>query len=92
MDLDVKAYRGTVYEIKVITENESKLAESLKNAFGKPNYSVRSGTYTWESSSLSLSLISKGKSKFELIYLWSGIKKLVRKDHQEEINQISEDF
>jgi len=92
LDLYVKVYRGTIYEIKVITEKNSKLAESLKTAFGTPNYSVRSGTYTWGSPSVSLSMISKGKSKFELIYLWTSIKKLVQKDRQQEINQISDDF
>ena len=92
LDLEVKVYRGTIYEIKVITKNDSKFAESLKKAFGSPNYSVRSGMYTWGSPSVSLSMISKGKSRFELIYLWTGIKQLVQKDRQAEINQISEDF
>ncbi len=92
LDLEVKVYRGTIYEIDIITEKDNKLAKSLKKAFGTPNYSVRSGTYNWGSPSVSLSMIGKGKSKIELIYRWSGIKGLVKKDHQVEIDEISGDF
>ena len=91
-ELQVKVYRGTIYEIDVLTEKDPRLAESLKKAFGNPIFSVRSNTYNWSSKSVGLSMTSKGKSKFELIYRWKDIRNLVKKDRQDEIQDISQDF
>src|SRR5689334_9000554 len=45
--IEVKTYKGLIYQISVITEKDSRLMKGMESALGKPIYNVRDESYNW---------------------------------------------
>src|SRR5688572_17905480 len=43
--IEVKTYKGLIYEILVVTEKDTRLMKGMENALGKPAYNVRDESY-----------------------------------------------
>jgi hypothetical protein len=91
-DVEVLAYNGEVYKIKVVTEKNPKLYSGLKKAFGEPTFSPRGDNYYWATKNVNLTFGTSAKTKLELIYTSHVMKGRLKKDKEEEIEDISEDF
>jgi hypothetical protein len=91
-DVEVLAYNGEVYKIKVITEKNPKLYSGLKKAFGEPTFSPRGDNYYWATQNINLTFGNNSKSRLELVYTSHVVKSHLKKDKEEEIEDISEDF
>ncbi len=91
-DVEVLAYNGEVYKIKVVTEKNPKLYGGLKKAFGEPTFSPRGDNYYWSTDKINLTFGNSAKTKLELIYTSHVMRKRLKKDKEEEIEDISEDF
>jgi len=91
-DVEVLAYKGEVYQIKVITEKNPKLYRGLKKAFGEPTFSPRGDNYYWSTDNLGLTFGNNAKSKLQLLYTSYVMKGRLKEDKKEEIEDISEDF
>jgi hypothetical protein len=91
-DVEVLAYNGEVYKIKVITEKNPKLYSGLKKAFGEPIFSPRGDNYYWSTDNLNLTFGNSSKTKLQLVYTSHVMKGRLKKDKEEEIEDISEDF
>ena len=90
--LEVRTYKGEIFEIKVITEKNPDLYQGLKKAFGEPEFSLASNTYFWRSSSVKLTYIANNKGKIEMVYTSLKMRNRLKSDQKEVVDIISEDF
>lgn len=91
-ELEVLAFKGEVYKIKVVTDKNTKLYGGLKKAFGEPNYSPRSDNYYWATDNLVLIFKSHSKNKLQLTYQSYIVEQKLKQEKKDEIQSISEDF
>ena len=91
-ELEVRAYKGKIFEIKVVTEHNEKLIKALEKAFGEARYSMRSNIYYWRTEKLSLSWKSHSKGKTMMLYHSYVMRDLIRQDKKKEIADLAEDF
>lgn len=90
--IEVKAYKGLVYEILVITEKDERLMKGMERAFGKPVYNVRDESYNWATKNIGLKFRSKSKSQLELFYSSNIVYKKMHEDKSKKIDDIASDF
>lgn len=91
-DLEVKAYKGEVFEIKVVTEKDPKLYKGLKQIYGEPEYNYRSAVSQWTSKSIRMTYASESKNKMVLTYYSYVMMDKLKKEKEETIDAISDDF
>jgi hypothetical protein len=91
-DLEVQTYDNLIFQIKVITEKDTKLYRALSKAFGKPEFSLAKKSYFWEAPSLILYYQSIGSDKLELKYYSFEVEQKYKADKKEEIAELSEEF
>lgn len=91
-NLEVKVYKDSIFEIRVITEKDPKLYKGLKKAFGTPEFAYRSGKYYWKSKRLMLTYSSYSSNKIEMVYRSFVMKGKLKADKEEEVNDIVSDF
>jgi len=90
--IEVKAYKGLIYEIVVITEKDTRLMKGMENALGKPIYNVRDESYNWGGKNLALKFSSRSKNQLELLYTSTVMHKMMREDKDKKIDDIADDF
>ena len=91
-EVEVLAYKGEVYKITVITEKNPKLYNGLKKAFGEATFSYRNDNYYWSTDNITLTFGNKAKTKLKLEYTSHIMKRRLKEDKKEEIEDISQDF
>ena len=90
--IEVKTYRGLIYEINVSTEKDPQVMKALEKSYGKAIYSVRAEQFYWRAPD-TLSLIYKGHSKkIELSYRSVPVRKIMYADKGKKIEEIADDF
>ena len=90
--IEVKAYKGLIYEISVVTEKDTRLMKGMESALGKPIYNVRDESYNWSGKNLGLKFRSISKSQLELFYTSTIMHKMMREDKDKKIDDIADDF
>ncbi|MEX2335782.1 MAG: hypothetical protein WD555_00750 [Fulvivirga sp.] len=91
-DLEVKTYKDSIFEIKVITEKDPNLYKGLKKVFGTPEFNYKSRQYYWKSDRLQLSYSSFSNTKIEMVYR-SYIMSAKRKEEKKQVvENIVDDF
>lgn len=90
--IEVKTYKNQIYEIRVITEKDTRLMKAMETALGKPVYDVRNDTYTWTGKNLKLTFKPASKTKLELLYTSYVVHKLMKEDKKKKIDDIADDF
>ncbi len=90
-NLELKTYKGLVYEIVVTTEKDQRLMKGMELALGKATYNVRTRAYHWRANSLSLTFIGN-KNSITLIYKSSTMMKMMYADRGKKIEKIADDF
>jgi hypothetical protein len=90
--IEVKTYKGFIYEISVVTEKDTRLMKSMERALGKPIYNVRDESYNWAGKNLGLKFRSQSKSQLELLYTSNIVHKMMREDKDKKIDDIADDF
>ncbi len=89
--ITLKTYKGLIYEIDVTTAKDPTVMRGLEKSFGKSTYSIRSESYYWKATSLSL--IYKGHHKeIQLTYRSVPIINLMYTDKGKKIEQVADDF
>ncbi len=91
--VELKAYKGLVYEIIVTTPKDPRIMRGLEKSYGKATYNIRTETYNWHAHQ-QISLTYKGKNKKEvtLTYRSYPMVKLMYADKKKKIDEIAEDF
>jgi hypothetical protein len=90
--IEVKTYKGLIYEILVITEKDERLMKGMERALGKPVYNIRDESYNWGSKNVGLRFSSFSKNQLQLLYTSNIIHNKMREDKSKKIDDISEDF
>jgi hypothetical protein len=91
-EIEVKTYKGLIYEILVITDKDTRLMKGMENALGKPVYNVRDESYNWVGKNVSLKFKSHSKNQLELQYGSKVVYKIMSEDKAKKIKDISGDF
>ncbi|HOO10871.1 MAG TPA: hypothetical protein PKW06_13095 [Cyclobacteriaceae bacterium] len=90
--LELKAYKGLVYQIDVITHKDTRLMKGMERLYGKPKYILPTDTYNWTADSLSLTFKDHSKREIKLTYRSYPILKMMRVDKGKKIDDIADDF
>lgn len=89
--IELKTYRGFIYEILVSTAKDAKVMQGLEKAFGKATYTVRTESWYWKGETLSLTY--KGHHKhISLTYKSAPVIKMMYADKGKKIEAVAEDF
>jgi hypothetical protein len=91
--VELKTYKGLIYEIIVTTSKDPRIMRGLEKSYGKATYNIRTETYNWHVPK-QISLIYKGKNKKEvtLTYRSYPVVRLMYADKKKKIEEIAEDF
>jgi hypothetical protein len=90
--IELKAYKGLIYEIIVTTPKDPRIMRGLEKSYGKAAYNVRTENYAWRAPD-QLSLIYKGHHKeVKLIYKSIPVVKMMYADKKKKVEEIADDF
>jgi hypothetical protein len=90
--VELKTYRGLIYEIIVTTPKDPRIMRALEKSFGKATYNMRTETYAWRAPD-QLSLVYKGQNKeIKLIYKSHPVIKIMYADKKKKVEEIADDF
>ncbi len=91
--VELKTYKGLIYEIIVTTPKDPRIMRALEKSYGKATYNLRTETYNWQAPK-QISLIYKGENKRDvtLTYRSYPMIKLMYADKKKKIEEIAEDF
>ncbi|MEQ8424402.1 MAG: hypothetical protein RIA63_06810, partial [Cyclobacteriaceae bacterium] len=78
--LELKTYKGLVYQIDVITQKDTRLMKGMEKAYGKPKYILPTDSYNWTADSLSLTFKDHSKREIKLTYRSYPVLKMMRID------------
>ena len=91
-DVEVKTYKGQIYEIRVVTDKDPNLRKGLDKAFGEAYYDFRSQAYIWNSKSVRLQFKPESKTRLELVYYSHAMEKVRKEEKKDKIEDVSDDF
>jgi hypothetical protein len=90
-EIELKTYRGYIYQIIVITAKDAKVMQALEKAFGKATYTVRTESWYWKADNISLTY--KGHHKhISLTYKSGPVIKMMYDDKGKQVEAVAEDF
>lgn len=91
--VELKTYKGLIYEIIVTTPKDPRIMRGLEKSYGKATYNIRTETYNWHvHQQISLIYKSKNKKEVTLTYRSYPMVKLMYADKKKKIDEIAEDF
>lgn len=90
--LEVKAYKGLIYDILVITEYHPDLYKGLVRNFGEAEFAIRSNKYFWSTPSVRLTFAGLPKNKLELHYFSYLLKDRLKAEAAAQVESIADDF
>lgn len=90
--VQIKAYKGLVYEITVITEKDPNLMKAYSKSLGKPSFSIRTNLYSWRSKSVVLYFSPSGKDNLRLTYRSYPVFRLMAEDKGRKVDDIINDL
>lgn len=91
-EIELKAYRGLIYQITVITEKDTRLMKAMEKALGKAEYNVRTEKYVWAGRDLTLTFQSASKNELKLVYNSIPVFRMMKEDKEKKVEDISGDF
>jgi len=89
--IELKTYKGLVYEIEVTTDKDQRLMKGMEKALGLAKYNVRTEAYHWAAKSLGLTYIGN-KNTITLIYRSYPVINMMYADKGKKIERIADDF
>ena len=90
--VELKTYKDLIYEIRVITEKDTRLMKAMMKSFGEPKYIIPTDTYNWSTDILSLTFKNHSKKENLLTYRCSPLLKQMQIDKGKKVDDIAEDF
>ncbi len=89
--ISLKTYKGLIYEIDVTTPKDPNIMRGLEKSYGKATYSIRTESYYWKGSTLSL--VYKGHRKeLKLTYRSGPVIRLMYEDKGKKVEEVADDF
>jgi len=90
--LEVKCYKGKIYDINIIVDKDPNMYKGLEKSFGEPQYSVRAKAYYWSTENIRLLYRSYSKTKLEMGYYSYSMEKLRKKEKKDALENVVDDF
>lgn len=90
--IELKAYKGLIYEISVVADKDPRLMKALESLYGGSDYDLKNETYFWKTDNLVLKFRSHGKHHLEMLYTSFLIHKLMKDDKNQKVDDIANDF
>lgn len=90
--IELKAYKDFIYEITVITEKDPRLMKAMESVLGQAKYNAKDEFYFWTGENLNLTFDSFSKKELKLVYKSFPVQKLMKKDKEKKVEDISNDF
>ncbi len=92
-DFVVYTYKDLIYKIEITTVKDPNLFKGLEQAFGKSKFSVTTNSYIWQGNEVKLSFkTTKGGKETIMVYSSLKIKDIIKKDEEQKIKDLSNDF
>jgi len=91
-ELEVLAYKDSIYQIKVITEKDPNLYKGMKKLFGEPEYAYGREQYYWNTDKLKLAYGSHSRNKIEMIYFSYLMVEKRKQEKKQVVEDIVDDF
>lgn len=91
-ELELTAYKGSIYLIKVIAVKDTRLMKGMELALGKSEWDLRNEQYFWKGQNLTLTFKSVEKDKIELLYTSFPVLQKMKEDKKKEVEDIADDF
>jgi hypothetical protein len=91
-NIEVKTYKGLIFEISVITDKDQRLMKGMEKALGKPVYNMRDESYNWGGQKATLKFSSHSKNQLGLLYTSTTVYKMMREDKTKKIDDIADDL
>lgn len=90
--IEVRTYKGLIYQLTVITEKDTRLMKGMESALGKPVYNVRDESYNWSGENVGLKFRSHSRNQLSLEYASAIVNKMMQDDKKQKIKDIANDF
>ena len=90
--VQVKAYKGMIYEIIVEAEKSIGLYRGLVSSYGEPKYSHREKKNYWRADKIKLWYSIKGNNKIILEYYSLEMEKVRKKEQEDNLQEVIDDF
>lgn len=92
-DLNVYTYNDIIYRIEVATGKNTQLFKGLQKAFGKAKFAVVTNVYLWQGENVKLTFASEnGGKRIVMNYSAPKIKEIIKKDEEQKLQNLSDDF
>jgi len=91
-DLEVYAYKDSIYKIIVITEKDPNLYKGMKKLFGEPEYAYGTERYYWNTDKLKLAYTSHSRNKIEMEYFSFLMVEKRKQEKKQVVEEIADDF
>lgn len=90
--LELRAYKGLIYQIEVITEKDTRLMKGMEQLYGRARYIVPTDSYNWLAESLSLTFKDHSRKEIKLTYRSYPVIRQMLADKGKKIDDIAADF
>lgn len=90
--VELKTYKGTIYEIGVWTDKDPRLMKALESLYGRADFDMKNETYFWKTANIVLKFRSDGKNKLALTYISPPVHKSMKGDKDKKVDDIANDF
>lgn len=90
--IELRAYKGSVYQINIVTDKDTRIMKALESIYGRPEYDLKGETYFWKSETLILKFRSFSKKELEMIYSSFLIFDKMKEDKEKKVQDIADDF
>jgi hypothetical protein len=90
--VELKSYKGLIYEITVVTDKDQRLMKALESIYGKAEYDLKNETYFWKSNLTVLKFKSHSKGSLELTYISYLVRNMMKADKGKKVEAIADDF
>jgi hypothetical protein len=90
--IEVKSYRGLVYEINVVTPKDPRLMKALESIYGKADYDMKTETYFWKTDLITLKFHAHSKKELEMTYISYLVRNMMKADKNKKVEAIADDF
>lgn len=90
--VEIKTYKGTVYQIHIVTEKDPRLMKALQSIYGLAEYDLKRETYFWKGQNLILKFKSFSKNQLEMIYTSFPVLNTMQEDKGKKVQDIADDF
>jgi hypothetical protein len=90
--VELKAFKGLVYEISVVTDKDPRLMKALESIYGQSEYDLKRETYFWKAKNIVLKFRSHSRNQLEMCYVSYLVTGMMKEEKTKKVEAIANDF